>query len=89
MHTFGNRILRETRLWVCGTRDEMFRARGYLTVKMKRNVICGAPVVMTAVSAAAAGDPGKDASDGSTKIRKVPTVNYMVASPRTYEDIGN
>jgi len=66
----------------------MFFARGYLTVKMKRNVICGALVVVTAVSAVA-GDPGKDTSDGSAMIRKVPTVNYMVASPRTYEDIGN
>jgi len=58
-------------------------------MKTKRIVICGALAVTTAVSAAMAGDPGTDTSDGSTPVRKVPTIKYVVASPRMYKDIGN
>jgi hypothetical protein len=51
---------------------------------MKWSIGCGVLAVVTAVSAAMAADPGKEDPNASASARKVPTVNYVVASPRAY-----
>jgi len=51
---------------------------------MKWSIGCGVLVVVTALSAAMAREPSKEDPNASTSARKVPTVNYLVASPRAY-----
>ncbi|MBN1509032.1 MAG: hypothetical protein JW955_19450 [Sedimentisphaerales bacterium] len=51
---------------------------------MKWSVRCGVLVVMMTVSAGMAGEASKEEPKGSTPTAKVPTVSYMVASPRAY-----
>lgn len=51
---------------------------------MKWSVRCGVPAVVTAASAVMSGNRIKEPSGGSTSAGKVPTVSYIVASPRGY-----
>ncbi len=51
---------------------------------MKWSVRGGALVIVMAVSAALAEGPGKEGPGGPTPARKVPTVHYILASPRAY-----
>src|SRR4030042_1213207 len=55
--------------------------RGILIMTMKWSVSCGVVIAAMAVSAMAARDEGKEESGES---RAVPTVKYVVASPRAY-----
>jgi hypothetical protein len=66
-------------------KDEIFLARGFVTVTMKWSVSCGVLAVLMAVSAVMAGDPGKEQPNGSAAAdKKVPTIKYVMASPRAY-----